>query len=254
MPTTPWCHSRRNRHSVYASGCAASAARASRSASASSCIVASTSRRSRFSRSSSAASGSAAAAVGASRQRMPTVMSESRPAALRRGPATKPRSKAVARRASRPATANSAAMPGRALPARILASPCATSVRLTRSSRTTSATVPSATRSSSVAKLGSGRVAERPARAHRRARREQHVEHHADAGEMPARERASRLVRVDDQRRRGKRGRRQVVVGDQDLDAERGGRGDAVVAGDAVVDRHDEARRFRVRGARRSRA
>ena len=66
--------------------------RASSSACASSCIVASTSRRSRFSRSSSVASGNAEIAVSASRQRMPIVMSASRPAALRRGPATKPRS------------------------------------------------------------------------------------------------------------------------------------------------------------------
>jgi hypothetical protein len=47
-----------------------------------------------------------------------------------------------------PATANSAATPGCMRPARTRFSPCATRQRLLRSRRTTSATVPSATRSS----------------------------------------------------------------------------------------------------------
>ena len=123
------------------------------------------------------------------------------------------------------------------------ASPCATSVRLRRSSRTTSATVPSATRSSSAARLGSGARGKGAALAQQRARRQQHVEHHADAGEMLAGEFAARLVGIDDQRRVRQRRRGQVVVGDQHLDAERCRRGDAVVARDAVVDGDDEARR-----------
>ena len=43
---------------------------------------------------------------------MPSVMSDRRPAALMRGPIAKPRSKPLARAASRPAAANSAATPG----------------------------------------------------------------------------------------------------------------------------------------------
>ena len=59
--------------------------------------------------------------------------------------------------------------------------------------------------------------------------------------------RATTLIGIDDQRGRGKRGRRQVMIGDQHLDAERRRRSDAVVARDAVVDGHDEARRERGR-------
>ena len=62
---------------------------------------------------------------------------------------------------------------------------------------------------------------------------------------MLARKRASGLIRIDDQRGRGKRRRRQVVVGDQHFDAACRGRGDAVVAGDAVVDGDDQPRRHR---------
>jgi hypothetical protein len=51
-------------------------------------------------------------------------------------------------RTLRPATWNSAAMPGAAWPLRMRSSPAATRMRLLRSSGTTSATVPSATRSS----------------------------------------------------------------------------------------------------------
>ena len=52
-----------------------------------------------------------------------------------------------------PATWNSAAIPGCRRPLRMRCSPCATRMRLLRSRRTTSATVPSATRSSSVVEL-----------------------------------------------------------------------------------------------------
>ncbi len=54
-----------------------------------------------------------------------------------------------------------------------------------------------------------------------RARRQQHVEHHADAGQVLAGKRAARLVRIHDQRRGRQRCRRQVMVGDQHVDAER---------------------------------
>ena len=74
----------------------------------------------------------ARAASSVSRHSMPSVMSASRPAALRRGPIAKPKSNALARRGSRPATANSAATPGCMRPARIRFSPCATRRRLLR--------------------------------------------------------------------------------------------------------------------------
>jgi hypothetical protein len=68
-------------------------------------------------------------------------------------------------------------------------------------------------------------ILERAALAEQRTRREQHVEHHADAGEVLARKRAPALVGIDDQRRRRKCRGRQVMIGDQHLDAERGGGG-----------------------------
>ncbi len=86
-------------------------------------------------------------------------------------------------------------------------------------------------------------VGEMAALAQRRARGEQHVEHDADAGEVLARKGASGLIRIDDQRGRRKGRGRQVMIGDQHLDAACGRRRDAVVARDAVVDGHDEPRR-----------
>ena len=157
---------------------------------------------------------------------MPSVMSASRPAALMRGPSAKPKSKPAARAGSRPATWNSAATPGCMRPLRMRFSPCATSRRLLASSLTTSATVPSATRSSSVSSRGCVAVGKRTARAQLGARGQQHVEHHADAGDALAAEAAGRLVRVDDdvgvgQQHRAVDQRRQVVVGHQHLHAER---------------------------------
>jgi hypothetical protein len=85
---------------------------------------------------------------------------------------------------------------------------------------TTSATVPSATSGSSASSLGCVGV-EHAALAQLGAQRQQHVEHHADAGDRLALEVAARLVRVDDhapvrQLRAG-----QVVVGHQHLQAQR---------------------------------
>ena len=70
--------------------------------------------------------------------------------------------RAPARRGSRPAAVNSAATPGCMRPARMRLSPCATSRRLLASSLTTSATVPSATRSSSASSLGCAAAANAP--------------------------------------------------------------------------------------------
>jgi hypothetical protein len=166
-----------------------------------------------------------------------------RPAAFRRGPIAKPKSAALAWRGSRPATANSAATPGCMRPARIRFSPCATRQRLLRSRRTTSATVPSATRSSKASSRGCAAQGELAALAQLGAKREQDIEGDADAGEVLAREGAARLVRIDDhvggrQDDAAVALHRQVVVGDDDREPRRLRVGDAVEAGDAVVDGH----------------
>ena len=180
---------------------------------------------------------------------MPSVMSASRPAALSRGPRAKPKSPALAWRGSRPAAANRAATPGCIRPARIRFSPCATRQRLLRSRRTTSATVPSATRSSRASSRGCVRNTELAALAQLGAQRQQHVEGDADAGELLAREAAARLARIDDHVGLGQShlavdDRRQVVVGDHHREPVRRGMGDAFEAGDAVVDRQQHVGRL----------
>jgi hypothetical protein len=77
-----------------------------------------------------------------------------------------------------------------------------------------------------------------------RAQGQQHVEHHADAGQVLAREAAFGLVRIDDDARGRQRVGRQVVVGDDDFDAAPVRLGHAVDAGDAVVDGDDDVGRF----------
>ncbi len=149
---------------------------------------------------------------------MPSDMSASRPAALSRGPTTKPRSAAVARAGSRPATANSAAMPGCARPARMRASPCSTSdpVDLVephdvgdRAQRDEVEQRAEVRRRPAVERAGFAQVC---------AQGDQHVEHDADAGDVLRRERAAGLVGIDDDRGLGKRGARQVMIGDQHVD------------------------------------
>ena len=106
MPTTPWCQLSRNRHSVQARP-----SNSSRSsvASASSCIVASTSRRSRLSASSSLAERECGRGVlGEKTANACRHVREAPRRRLRRGPATNPRSEAVASRGSRLATRKSA--------------------------------------------------------------------------------------------------------------------------------------------------
>ena len=77
---------------------------------------------------------------------------------------------------------------------------------------------------------------------------QQHIEHHADAGDRLARESAARLVRVDDAVRVGQLHhaadqRRQVVVGDEHIEAARTRMRHTVEAGNAVV-HGDEQLRF----------
>ena len=149
-PTTPWCQPGSNTQTVAP----AAALGSSIAASACSRISASMVRRSRLMLSSSRAISSAWASSSVVRQAMPRLMSARRPAALMRGPSAKPRSKPLALRGSRPATANRARRPGCRRPARMRCRPCVTSRRLLASSLTTSATVPSATRSDSASSLG----------------------------------------------------------------------------------------------------
>ncbi len=117
-------------------------------------------------------------------------------------------------------------------------------MRLLRSSRTTSATVPSATRSSSASSRGCVAAVKRPRRAQFRAQRQQHVEHHADARQVLARKAAARLVRVDDARGVRQHRARQVMVRDEHGDAEFVGARHAVDARDAVVDGDDQVGRL----------
>ena len=112
------------------------------------------SRRSRLMASSCLASSSARMASSVVRHSMPSVMSDSRPAALMRGPSAKPKSKVVATLASRPAALNNDCMPQGKRPARMRFKPWATKRRLLLSSLTTSATVPSATSGKSASNLG----------------------------------------------------------------------------------------------------
>ncbi len=149
-PTMPACQPGSNRQMLAPSA----TARPASAASASRCMSACRSRRSRLSASSRCASRSASLASSASRQSMPMRMSAMRPAALSRGPATKPKSVLVTRDGSRRPARSSASSPGRARPLRMRSRPCATKIRLLWSSRTMSATVPSATISSHCAKLG----------------------------------------------------------------------------------------------------
>ncbi len=83
------------------------------------------------------------------------------------------------------------------------------------------------------------------ARAQLGAQRQQDVEHHADAGDRLALKPAAGLVRVDDDAVLWQHGSAvlqgwQVVVGDDDLQAQRARRTHAVNAGNAVVHRHQQ--------------
>jgi hypothetical protein len=79
---------------------------------------------------------------------------------------------------------------------------------------------------------------------------QQHVEHHAHAGQVLAREAAFGLVRIDNHARRRQHITRQVMVGDDDVDAQPIRREHAVDAGDAIVDRDDDVGRLFARGER----
>ncbi len=238
MPTTPWCQDG-SKNAAAAPGASATASAAARACSS---ISPSIRRRSRFRRSSSSAQLAARAASSVTRHSMPRLMSASRPAALSRGPSTKPRSNAFACALSRPAARSSASSPGCA---------CARAQAL-QALRDEDAVVGiqrhhvghGAERDEvgERGEVGLGCILERAALSQLGAQREHHVEHHAHAGDRLGGEAAAGLVRVDDalgarQLRAG-----QVVVGDQRGDAERARALHALDARDAVVHRDEQVR------------
>ena len=93
-------------------------------------------------------------------RRTPRSARPTRPPALMRGPSAKPRSEQPTGLVS-PAASASAASPGLPRPRKTF-SPCATKARFSPLSCATSATVPSATRSSSGSSEGSSRLANQP--------------------------------------------------------------------------------------------
>ena len=109
-------------------------------------------------------------------------------------------------------------MPATQRPARMRSRPCATSTRLLKSSGTTSATVPSATRSRNSATPGAP-GASSARRIEPALEPRHHVEGDADAGERGAAEAAAGEVRIDDHVGLGQRSARQMMIGDQDVDA-----------------------------------
>ena len=162
----------------------------------------------------------AASASSASKHSMPIFMSSMRPAAFRRGATAKARPAAVRSSATvRPRACSSARMPATQRPARMRLMPCATSTRLLASSGTTSATVPERDEVQ-----GTLRPAGAPWREHARgvepAFEPRHdVEGDADAGERRAANAAAGEVRIDDRIRLRQRLTRQVVIGDQHIEA-----------------------------------
>ena len=151
---TPWCQSGSNRHSPTGNW-SSRRFKPSMASSARVCISVSIALRSRFNSSSRVAIRVAAATSSVSRHSIPSDMSSRRPAAFKRGPTVKPRSVATIRDRLRPPTSSKARMPGTQCPARMRCTPCCTRIRLLRSSGTTSATVPNATRSRYCARFGS---------------------------------------------------------------------------------------------------
>ena len=186
-----------------------------------------------------------AAGSSVSRHSMPSVMSASRPAALMRGPSAKPKSNALARSCLR---AGDVEQRG---DARLHAAGADALQALRDQAAVVGVELDDVGHgaerheSSSASSRGCVAASKRP-RARSSARmRQQHVEHHAHAGDRLALERAARLVRVDDDVGVGQHDlvvdeRGQVVVGHQHRDAARAGVRHALEAGDAVVHRHQQ--------------
>ena len=163
-----------------------------------------------------------------------------------RGPSRNPTWPAVtAAPSTSPATRFSARSPG----LRVRASssrPQRTRMRLTPVSGTTSATVPSATRSSASFRFGSGRSRLEPAHlAQSPPQRHHQAEGHAHRGEPLVRVAAARLVRVEDGGGRRELHRDGVVVDHHHRHAQLGRGPDLGHAGDAAVERDEQARSLR---------
>ena len=129
---------------------------------------------------------------------------------------------------------SSAWMPATQRPARMRFRPCATSTRLLASSGTTSATVPSATRSSSAATP--------PGTLECAVHGRHQVESDADAGERAARKAAAGEVGIDDGVGVRQLRARQMVIGNEYVDAACPRGRHPGVAGDAVVHRDQQCR------------
>ena len=99
------------------------------------------------------------------------------------------------------------------------------------------------------AEIGLRARPERALVAQARAQRGEHVEHHPDAGEMARGEAAAGLVGIDDDRGRRQRRGGQVMIGHEHVEAARGGGRHALVARNAVVDRDEQP--WRVPGRKR---
>ena len=143
----------------------------------------------------------------------------------------------VTRASSRPATAASAVQPAQRRPARMRRRPGCDQhavVRIQRHEVGDRADRDEVEQHRQI-RFRAGGNAPRARRS--RAQGQQQVEHHADAGERLARERVARAGSDSTiASAAGSVGARQVVVGDQHAHAARLGRGDARMAGDAVVD------------------
>ena len=166
-----------------------------------------------------------------------------RPPALIRGPSAKPRSRHSGARLRRAASAR-AARPMLRRPA-ITLSPWVTKARLRPRSWATSATVPSATRSSSSISFGSARLGEEAAGPQRPEQGRAEQEGHADRGEMAVRGAFLALVepvRIDDGEAVGEAARAFVMVDDDDVDARRLGHGERLEGLGAAIDGDDQRR------------
>ena len=155
MPITPGCHSSLNRHKPWDSFSVSDNSIRLISVNAWWCISPCISRRSLLSASSCLAISNASSSSLVIRQSIPRLMSVNLPAAFNLGPIANPRSLAVIFWWFRFATWNKARKAGIHRPALIRSMPFATRMRLLKSRGTTSATVPRATRSRKLAKLGS---------------------------------------------------------------------------------------------------
>ena len=189
--------------------------------------------------SSTAASACARDTSSVTRHSMPTAMSSSRPAALMRGADRETDVGGGQRCQLATRDLGQRAQAGAALPRRRRCSPAATSSAIVVIQRHQ---VRDRADRDQVAADWQGRLCagKTMALAQVATQGQQQVEHHADTGQRLAREGIAGKVRIDDHvgRRQGRSG--QVVVGDQHLPAARLGGGDAGMAGDAVVDGHQQ--------------